>query len=58
MTNPSTFLFDEPLSSLDAKLRRELLAERDRLHQQLKKTFNSVTHDQEEPINSWPIASS
>ena len=32
VTNPSTFLLDEPLSSLDAKLRRELRAECDRLH--------------------------
>jgi len=31
VTNPSTFLLDEPLSSLDAKLRRELRAECDRL---------------------------
>ena len=50
MTNPSTFLLDEPLSSLDAKLRRELRAECDRLHQELKKTFIFVTHDQEEAM--------
>jgi lactose/L-arabinose transport system ATP-binding protein len=50
VTNPSTFLLDEPLSSLDAKLRRELRAECDRLHQQLKKTFIFVTHDQEEAM--------
>ena len=48
VTNPSTFLLDEPLSSLDAKLRRELRAECDRLHQALKRTFIFVTHDQEE----------
>jgi ABC-type sugar transport system ATPase subunit len=50
VTNPSTFLLDEPLSSLDAKLRRELRAECDRLHEELKKTFIYVTHDQEEAM--------
>ena len=50
VTNPSTFLLDEPLSSLDAKLRRELRAECDRLHQALKRTFIYVTHDQEEAM--------
>jgi len=50
VTNPSTFLLDEPLSSLDAKLRRELRAECDRLHQVLKRTFIFVTHDQEEAM--------
>jgi ABC-type sugar transport system ATPase subunit len=50
VTNPSTFLLDEPLSSLDAKLRRELRAECDRLHQELKRTFVFVTHDQEEAM--------
>jgi len=50
VTNPSTFLLDEPLSSLDAKLRRELRAECDRLHEQLKRTFIYVTHDQEEAM--------
>ena len=50
VTNPSTFLLDEPLSSLDAKLRRELRAECDRLHQELKKTFIFVTHDQVEAM--------
>jgi len=50
VTNPSTFLLDEPLSSLDAKLRRELRAECDRLHQTLKRTFIFVTHDQEEAM--------
>src|SRR5512144_2234317 len=50
VTNPSTFLLDEPLSSLDAKLRRELRAECDRPHQVLKKTFIFVTHDQEEAM--------
>lgn len=50
VTEPSTFLLDEPLSSLDAKLRRELRAECDRLHEELKKTFIFVTHDQEEAM--------
>ncbi len=50
VTQPSTFLLDEPLSSLDAKLRRELRAECDRLHQALRRTFVYVTHDQEEAM--------
>ena len=50
VTNPSTFLLDEPLSNLDAKLRRELRAECDRLHRTLKRTFIYVTHDQEEAM--------
>jgi lactose/L-arabinose transport system ATP-binding protein len=50
VTNPSTFLLDEPLSSLDAKLRRELRAECDRLHEELRRTFVFVTHDQEEAM--------
>jgi lactose/L-arabinose transport system ATP-binding protein len=50
VTNPSTFLLDEPLSSLDAKLRRELRAECDRLHAVLRRTFIYVTHDQEEAM--------
>ncbi len=50
ITNPDTYLLDEPLSSLDAKLRRELRAEADRLHQELEKTFVYVTHDQEEAM--------
>jgi len=50
VTEPSNFLLDEPLSSLDAKLRRELRAECDRLHEELQKTFVYVTHDQEEAM--------
>jgi multiple sugar transport system ATP-binding protein len=50
VTDPAIFLLDEPLSSLDAKLRRELRAECDRLHEQLKRTFIYVTHDQEEAM--------
>ena len=50
ITAPSAFLLDEPLSSLDAKLRREMRAEVDRLHKELNKTFIYVTHDQEEAM--------
>ncbi len=50
VTNPAIFLLDEPLSSLDAKLRRELRAECDRLHEELRRTFIYVTHDQEEAM--------
>jgi len=50
VTEPSNFLLDEPLSSLDAKLRRELRAECDRIHDELQKTFVYVTHDQEEAM--------
>ena len=44
------FLFDEPLSNLDAKLRAELRVEIKRLHQQLKNTMIYVTHDQIEAL--------
>ncbi len=44
------FLFDEPLSNLDAKLRSELRVEIKRLHQQLKNTMVYVTHDQIEAL--------
>ena len=44
------FLFDEPLSNLDAKLRGELRVEIKRLHQQLKNTMIYVTHDQIEAM--------
>ena len=50
VTEPGTYLLDEPLSSLDAKLRREMRAEVDRLHQELGRTFVYVTHDQEEAM--------
>jgi ABC-type sugar transport system ATPase subunit len=50
VTRPEIFLLDEPLSSLDAKLRRELRAECDRLHKELRRTFIYVTHDQEEAM--------
>ena len=44
------FLFDEPLSNLDAKLRAELRVEIKRLHQRLKNTMIYVTHDQIEAL--------
>lgn len=44
------FLFDEPLSNLDAKLRTELRAELKRLHKQLGTTMIFVTHDQIEAL--------
>ncbi|MBD8892758.1 ABC transporter ATP-binding protein [Roseibium litorale] len=44
------FLFDEPLSNLDAKLRAELRVELKRLHQNLKNTMIYVTHDQIEAL--------
>jgi len=47
---PRCFLFDEPLSNLDAKLRVEMRAEIKRLHLTLGSTTVYVTHDQEEAI--------
>jgi multiple sugar transport system ATP-binding protein len=47
---PAAFLFDEPLSNLDAKLRVTTRAELKRLHQQLRTTTVYVTHDQEEAM--------
>ncbi len=44
------FLFDEPLSNLDAKLRADLRVELKRLHQQLNNTMIYVTHDQVEAM--------
>ncbi len=44
------FLFDEPLSNLDAKLRTDLRVELKRLHQKLKNTMIYVTHDQIEAL--------
>jgi multiple sugar transport system ATP-binding protein len=48
--NPKLFLFDEPLSNLDAKLRVELRAEIKLLHQRTKTTTVYVTHDQIEAM--------
>ncbi len=47
---PKAFLFDEPLSNLDAKLRMEMRAELKRLHRQVQTTTVYVTHDQEEAM--------
>ncbi|MDK1377953.1 MULTISPECIES: ABC transporter ATP-binding protein [unclassified Sinorhizobium] len=48
--DPQVFLFDEPLSNLDAKLRMEMRTELKRLHQMLKTTVVYVTHDQIEAM--------
>ena len=50
VNNPTAFLMDEPLSSLDAKLRVEMRTELKRLHSTLKSTFVYVTHDQAEAM--------
>jgi multiple sugar transport system ATP-binding protein len=48
--NPQVFLFDEPLSNLDAKLRVQMRTEIRELHQRLKATSVYVTHDQTEAM--------
>ena len=48
--NPDVFLFDEPLSNLDAKLRVDMRTEIKKLHQKLKTTIVYVTHDQIEAM--------
>jgi multiple sugar transport system ATP-binding protein len=48
--NPSVFLFDEPLSNLDAKLRVQMRTEIKDLHERLKTTTVYVTHDQIEAM--------
>ena len=47
---PQVFLFDEPLSNLDAKLRIDMRVEIKRLHQKLRATMIYVTHDQVEAM--------
>ena len=47
---PAVFLFDEPLSNLDARMRVEMRAEIIRLHNRLKATMIYVTHDQTEAM--------
>ena len=47
---PAVFLFDEPLSNLDAKLRVQMRAELQSLHQRLRTTSLFVTHDQIEAM--------
>ena len=48
--SPAVFLFDEPLSNLDAKLRVQMRAELQALHQRLQTTTLYVTHDQVEAM--------
>ncbi len=48
--NPKVFLFDEPLSNLDAKLRIQMRVELEGLHRQLAATMIYVTHDQVEAM--------
>jgi multiple sugar transport system ATP-binding protein len=48
--NPKLFLFDEPLSNLDAQLRDEMRGEIKRLHQEIATTMIYVTHDQIEAM--------
>jgi multiple sugar transport system ATP-binding protein len=48
--NPKVFLFDEPLSNLDAKLRVQMRSEIVKLHQKLENTMIYVTHDQVEAM--------
>ncbi|TFD54679.1 ABC transporter ATP-binding protein [Cryobacterium sp. Hh11] len=47
---PAIYLFDEPLSNLDAKLRMQMRAEISALHERVQKTFVYVTHDQVEAM--------
>jgi len=50
VTDPPVVLFDEPLGSLDASMRKAMQIELKRLHRELRKTFIYVTHDQEEAM--------
>jgi multiple sugar transport system ATP-binding protein len=50
LRRPKVFLFDEPLSNLDAKMRAQLRVEISRLHQTLESTMIFVTHDQVEAM--------
>jgi ABC-type sugar transport system ATPase subunit len=50
VTNPAVYLMDEPLSSLDAKLRVDMRTELKGLHERLGGTFVYVTHDQAEAM--------
>ena len=50
MREPDVFLFDEPLSNLDAALRGQMRTELARLHQKLGTTMIYVTHDQVEAM--------
>ncbi len=48
--HPEVLLLDEPLCALDMKLRKEMQVELKNLQEELKITFISVTHDQEEAL--------
>mgnify|MGYP003694598579 CR=1 FL=1 len=48
--NPKVFLFDEPLSNLDAKMRVQMRTEISRLHAEFGSTMIYVTHDQVEAM--------
>ena len=48
--DPKLFLFDEPLSNLDAALRTDLRTEIKRLHQRIRRTMVYVNHDQIEAM--------
>ena len=48
--NPKVFLFDEPLSNLDAKLRVQMRTEIKKVHQKVRTTTVYVTHDQVEAM--------
>lgn len=50
VTKPDILLLDEPLSALDAKVRKQMQIELKRLHKELNLTFILVTHDQEEAL--------
>jgi len=50
VSDPPVVLFDEPLGSLDASLRKAMQFELKRMHRELRKTFIYVTHDQEEAM--------
>jgi multiple sugar transport system ATP-binding protein len=50
LRSPSAFLFDEPLSSLDAQMRLQLRVEIQRLHQRMRVPMLFVTHDQSEAL--------
>ncbi|MDD3469495.1 MAG: ABC transporter ATP-binding protein [Thermoguttaceae bacterium] len=50
INRPEVLLLDEPLAALDLKLRQRMLAELDRIHDEVGITFVYVTHDQEEAL--------
>ncbi len=53
--NPKVFLFDEPLSNLDAELRVQMRVEISKLHEQLGNTMVYVTHDQVEAMTTGKL---